>query len=68
MKKVFPETISYKIFETSSNFDVKWRTTGKNQSVFFGILLLVLTKVLFLQGYSALDDHFMKFTPFPNIS
>ena len=35
-KKLLPETITHKIFETSSTFDVKWRTTGKLNSSFSG--------------------------------
>ena len=29
-KKMFPEVINYKIFETNSSFHVKERTTGKH--------------------------------------
>ena len=46
-KKLFLETTVDKIFETSSTFHVKYRTTGKFQFLFFGSFLLLLTKFLF---------------------
>ena len=61
-------TISYKIFETNSSFHVKYRTTRKVGSLYFGSLLLVLTKCFFCQGGGALGYHSMKFIHFPNIS
>ena len=46
-KKLFLETTVDKIFEISSTFHVKYRTTGKFQFLFFGSFLLLLTKFLF---------------------
>ena len=46
-KKLFLETTVDKIFETSSTFHVKYRTTGKFPFLFFGSFLLLLTKFLF---------------------
>ena len=43
-KKLFLETTVDKIFETSSTFHVKYRTTGRFQFLFFGGFLLLLTK------------------------
>ena len=50
MKKGFPETIRYKIFETNSSFHVKWRTAVWIQSLFFEAFLLVLAGFVFRRG------------------
>ena len=34
-KKLFPNTIIHKIFETNSSFHVKWHTMDEGQFLFF---------------------------------
>ena len=59
-KKLFLETTVDKIFETSSTFHVKYRTTGKFRFLFFGSFLLLLTKFLFWEEGWALVYNSMK--------
>ena len=68
IKKIFPVTISHKIFDTNSSFHVKYRTRGKVLLLFFATFLVVLTQYLFEQGDRALGYHSLKFRHFPNIS
>ena len=68
IKKGFPDTISYKIFETYSSFHEKQGTTGKVELLFFGTFSPVQAKFLFWLGGWALGYHSMKFRYFPNIS
>ena len=48
-KKLFPNTIIHKIFETNSSFHVKWHTMDEGQFLFFKRFLLALTK-FFISG------------------
>ena len=61
-------TMTYKIFETNSSFQVKERTAGEVWFRFFKSFLLVLAKLSFSQGDWALSYHSMGFRHFPNIS
>ena len=69
-KKILPETIIYKIFETNSSFYVKYGTALQEEInfFFFNIFLLVLTKVLFRQEDWAPDCHSMNLDTFVIIS
>ena len=57
-----------KIFETSSSFHVKHRTTRKFLFSFFNSFLLVLTKYLFWEEEWALGYNSVKFWDFPDLS
>ena len=46
-KKLYPEIIIHKIFQTNSSYHVKQRTIGKVQFLFFRRFLLVLTNYSF---------------------
>ena len=41
----FSPTMAHKIFGANSSFRVEWRTAGRVRFLFFGSLLLVLTKL-----------------------
>ena len=67
-KKRFPETISYKIFETDSSFHLKQCTSGKVSWLIFWTFLLLLAKFSFWQGDWALGHQSIKFKHFRKIS
>ena len=60
-KKLLPETIMDKIFETNSSFHVKQRTTEKIQFLFSRSFLLVLSKISFWEEDWALGYNSLKF-------
>ena len=49
-KKLFAGITIHKILETNCSFNMKQRTAGKNQFVFFSNFLLILTKFSFWGG------------------
>ena len=58
IKKLFPETMIHKIFETNFSFHEKQR---KLQFLFFRKFLLVLTKFSFWEEDEALENNSMQF-------
>ena len=68
IKKMFPGTITDKIFETNSTFNDKQCATGKVEFPFLKTFLTLLTEFSFCQGDWALGYPFMKFRHFTDIS
>ena len=68
MKKTFPDTMSHKIFETNSSFDVKYHTTKKSLIAIFRTFCTSINKTFIFSGLFIFSTFIMKSQHFPNIS